>query len=147
MNKTIKTTSIVFIALSFVGILDSFYLVITKLSETDAACSILEGCDVVLNSSYSMVGPIPLAVFGFMYYLFIFFASLYFLSRPQKIRVFVVSSWLTAIGFLFSLYFTYLQAFVLEAYCTYCLTSALISTVLFIFGMKFLLIDRKQYEA
>ena len=72
MEKKLKTTLYIFLGLSLIGVLDSFYLTLTKLQRSEAVCSILEGCDVVLNSSYSMVGPIPLAAFGLLYYLFVF---------------------------------------------------------------------------
>jgi len=35
-------------------------------------------------------------------------------------------------GFLFSMYFTFIQAVSLKAYCTWCIVSALIFTALFI---------------
>lgn len=48
---------------------------------------------------------------------------------------------LAGAGFLVSLNFVYLQAFVLEAFCLYCLISALFSTLLFI-GSIWLTIEK-----
>lgn len=39
---------------------------------------------------------------------------------------------IVTIGFIFSLYFTYVQAFVLKAFCTWCVVSAINFTVLFL---------------
>jgi len=147
MNKKTKITAITFALLSLVGVIDSFFLTMRKLQHSQIGCSVLEGCDVVLNSVYSMVGPIPLGVFGVIYYLVVFFGALYFLSRPHKLKVFTAVIWITVLGFLFSLYFTYLQAFVLEAYCKYCLMSAGITTIMALLGAKILFIDSKKKGA
>jgi len=146
MDKKQKITIFTFLALSLAGILDTFYLTLNKLQHSDVACSILEGCDVVLNSAYSMVGPVPLAAIGFFYYLFIFFGSLFYLSRPNNKKIFKLVKWVTILGLLFSLYFLYLQAFVIGVYCMYCIGSAGISIILASISIKLLIVDRQSSD-
>jgi uncharacterized membrane protein len=137
-NEQSKIPIFIFAGLALLGIADSFYLTMKELTQTPASCSIIEGCDVVLNSSYSFVGPIPLAVFGLLYYGFVFFALMIFLSRPHLTMALRLASWAVIVGFLFSLYFLYLQAFVIGAFCQYCLLSAGLSVIMLFFAIRFL---------
>jgi uncharacterized membrane protein len=57
--------------------------------------------------------------------LIIFFDS----KKPAVLRLALYS---TVVGFVASLYFFILQAFVLHAFCQYCLGSATTSTILFV---------------
>jgi len=40
--------------------------------------------------------------------------------------------WLIYIGFAFSMYFTFVQAFILKAFCTWCVVSAVDFTLMFL---------------
>jgi len=94
-------------------------------------CPIFGGCDKVLISPYSAVGGIPVALFGAVYYLVVFILGVaYFDTGRSRVLRFAAS--LTPLGLIASLWFLYLQIFVIEALCFYCLVSALISTLLFI---------------
>jgi uncharacterized membrane protein len=125
-----------FIILSFLGFLDASYLAAKYYLGTPLNCSIFEGCETVTTSKYAVVFNVPLALIGALYYLFIFILSaMYFDFRNYKI-IFVLS-FFSIFGFLFSLWLVYLQIFVIEAICFYCVVSAAISTSLFILGLIF----------
>lgn len=72
----------------------------------------------------------------------LFYASLLVLLitgwTTRRSRAYQLAALLTLFGFLTSLWLIYLQFFVLHALCSFCLGSAIISTLLFIFGARFL---------
>lgn len=116
---------------ALLGFADTSYLSAKQYIVGEAVpCSIVEGCEQVLNSAYSKVGPIPLAFFGLAYYFIILLlTAIYWEFKLDTIAR--VLGWLTALGFIFSLALLAIQAFVLNAYCTYCLISFVTSSVLF----------------
>lgn len=128
-----------FLALSFVGFLDASYLTASHYSGVPVICSVLDGCEKVTASVYSTLGNIPVALMGMVYYFTILFAMAWFLSTRDKKSI-IFASGLTAAGFLASLWFVYLQLFVIKAICFYCMISAATSTFLFILGIYYLFI-------
>ncbi|MDP2665369.1 MAG: vitamin K epoxide reductase family protein [bacterium] len=120
---------------AFFGIADSVYLTQSELSGTPLLCNIqnISGCNIVASSQYSHILGIPLAEFGVLFYSIIFvLAALELVVFDQLLRraLQVVS----LIGVLSSIYFTILQAFVIGAFCIYCLASALITLFILIFA-------------
>lgn len=123
-----------FIIISFLGFLDATFLTAEHYLGPLLGCPIFGGCDEVLISPYSAVGGIPVALFGAIYYLAIFILSIaYFDTRRAKILRFVTN--LTPLGFIASLWFLYLQLFVIKALCFYCIISLITSTLLFVLGL------------
>jgi len=53
----------------------------------------------------------------------------------QSLVPFEVIFAIISAGFLFSLYFTYIQAFVIKAFCTWCVLSALVFITLFVISL------------
>ena len=126
--------NIFILILSFAGILDTSYLTIKRFTRDSINCSIFEGCDFVTTSVYSTILGIPVAVLGIVFYVSIFTLSyLYLKSKNQKIVKFIFG--LSIVGFLMSIWFLYTQAFVLNAFCLYCLVSAGLSTTIFILSL------------
>lgn len=68
--------------LSLVGFFDSLYLSWGALTGSPLICGILEGCNVVAQSSYSWVFGIPLAMYGVAYYIGALGLSASLLSAP-----------------------------------------------------------------
>lgn len=120
------------LALSVVGILDSFYLTITHFSQNELVCTIIKGCDVVLKSEYSEIGPVPTAALGVFFYITVFYIILLYISGKISDDLMKKLGWIFGAGFVASLFFLYLQMFVINAYCQYCLFSLITSTLLFI---------------
>ena len=77
-------------------------------------------CDVVNRSQYSSVAGIPVAAIGIAGYVVILFLATWYRRNPDTPGLLSVAS---LAGVAFALYLTYLEAFVLQAYCILCLTS------------------------
>ncbi|MEK9209254.1 MAG: vitamin K epoxide reductase family protein [Patescibacteria group bacterium] len=136
--KAIKAIALILIlaAVSFFGFLDAGYLTAKHYLKTPIVCSIFEGCEKVLTSPYAVIYNIPVALLGMIFYLVIFLTSLFYLTFEKKSAVNLIFI-LSAAAFLASLYFIYLQLFIIKAICFYCLLSAASSAVLFV--LSFLL--------
>jgi len=111
--------------LAGIGILNTLYLSWHAVHKTPVRCLFFppEWCRKVQTSPYSkMFGIIPNAYLGLGMYLAIF--ALVFLVTAG-IAPFWLLGGLVTFGFLFSVYFLYIQAFVLKAFCTWCVLSAI----------------------
>lgn len=115
--------------LSFVGMVDTLYLSLTR-DTGPAVCHITEGCGDVLTSAYSEVGGVPISWFGFVFYLLVFGVSVFGLTGEVPALRYL--RWPALAAFLVSAILTGIQAFVLQAWCEYCLTSAALSTAIFL---------------
>jgi len=129
-NKLIN----LFLLVAIIGAIDAGYLLWGHLSGGEAGCFIVSGCDVVLKSSYSKVAGIPVALGGFLFYLIIFLGFFSY-NFKRDTNLLKLLSLFTIVGLLASLWFLYLQIFVIKAFCSYCLISLITSTLLFIMGM------------
>lgn len=123
------------IIIALIGFIDASYLTITHFTGADVNCSITGGCDAVLSSKYAVIFGIPMSALGLLYYTGIFLLSLTYLELHNKL-ILKVLTFLTASGFLFSLWLVYLQLFVIEEICQYCMLSAISSTILMILGTR-----------
>ena len=129
-----KIIAIAFLIISFIGFLDANYLVVQHYRGEPPSCAIFTGCETVAESKYAMVGPIPLALLGLLYYLAIFILTVAYFDTKKE-RLLLLAALFTIPGFLASVYFVYLQLFVIKAICLYCIISAVSSTILFGFGL------------
>ncbi len=134
MNKKLI---IVFILVALAGFIDATYLTVKHYQEASVACYFVNNCDQVLQSSYAVWGAVPVSLAGAIYYLILFSFSLISLLKRNK-ELFIIGAALTPVGFLTSLWFLYLQIFILNAFCLYCLASAFFSMLLFAGGLIFL---------
>lgn len=116
--------------LSLVGLADAIYLTVEHLTGRSVRCSVTSGCSEVLASPYATVGGYPLAAFGALAYFTAF--SLATLAAFGSERAGSLLAVLVALMFATSLWLLYLQAFVLHAFCQYCLLSAAITTLLLV---------------
>lgn len=106
-----------------IGVCDTLYLIWHKVRGTDVACVFFpkEWCRKVQYAPQSKTLGIPNAILGFvMYACILCLTALY----VQGVVPFWPIQIIVGIGFLFSMYFTYIQAFVLRAFCTWCVLSA-----------------------
>ena len=118
------------IAASFcvVGLADATYLTVLALTGETAACGGQAGCQEVLGSVYARVAGIPVASFGvagyFTAFTFATFAAFNY-ARARKFFALTVGALFAA-----TLWLLYVQAFLLHAFCRYCLFSAAICFLL-----------------
>jgi uncharacterized membrane protein len=114
--------------LSLFGLADAIYLTIEHVTGQSVRCTIVAGCSEVLSSSYAVVGGFPLALIGAVAYF-----SVFSLATLAAFGYRLAGGLLTlqvAGMFLMSLWLVYLQAFVIHAFCQYCLFSAAITVLL-----------------
>jgi uncharacterized membrane protein len=128
-----KTIVLILLVVSVFGIADTTYLTAEHYKEGAVQCLVGGDCDLVLRGDYSEIFGIPTALIGLAYYFLLFIFSLfYFYNQKGLIRL---AFYLTMAGFLASLFFVYLQVFVINALCSYCIVSAILNAVLFICGV------------
>ncbi|HEY0010670.1 MAG TPA: vitamin K epoxide reductase family protein [Candidatus Paceibacterota bacterium] len=136
MSRRVLLVSI--LVLSFLGLADSWYLAQSALTDTALTCGIesLNGCNTVAQSEYSNLFGVPLALYGVAFYAIIFIAAAFLLTntRAWLVRLLFLA---TVVGFLASLYFLYLQVFLIKALCIYCLASFVFSVLLFLAAWRF----------
>lgn len=128
-----KRTNIIWLllAISLIGFLDASYLTIEHFRGVVPPCDLTLGCELVTTSSYSTIINIPVALLGAFYYLAMLGMLIYFLQKQHE-RTLRHIRYLSIAGFLASAYFVYLQVWVIQAICQWCMLSALTSTAIFI---------------
>ena len=110
------------------GLADGIYLTVEHVTGRTAQCIASSGCQEVLASEYAAFGPVPLAALGALAYFTAFsLALLAAFSYPKAAKLFLL---LTGVMFATTLWLFYLQAWVLHAFCDYCLFSAAVTTTL-----------------
>jgi uncharacterized membrane protein len=107
-----------------IGILDTLYLAYHTITKKPVACLFFpkEWCLKVQYSKQSKTFGIPNSYAGLFIYSAILVLLFLYLSGAAPFW------WLQipiAIGFLFAMYFTFVQAFILRAFCTWCVVSAI----------------------
>lgn len=120
------------VVLSGLGIYISGYLVTKRFTGGSLACSRWAQCDVVNNSVYSQIYGVPVCVVGLAGYLLLLalaLAALWTTGCTQR-RILLLSLVLSVGGVGFSVYLTYLEIYVIEALCTWCVASAIVITLL-----------------
>lgn len=127
----------------FLGVVNAAYLSWSAFLGDAPTCFLNSGCDVVAASSYSRVFGIPLATFGVFFYSLITLFALWRITTPRALVLPYLLP-LAGLGFLLSLYFLYLQAFVIGAYCEYCLFSLFDATLIFSATLYMWVTARKQ---
>lgn len=127
MMLIIKNKRKIIFIVSLLGFLTSFYLTLLSLMGKNLQCG-LDGCDKVLQSSYSYLFDLPISLLGIIYFslvlIFNYFRKefyLKFLSIPASF---------------FACYLLYLQFFILKALCPFCLIADL--SAIFIMFISFL---------
>ena len=112
------------------GLADAIYLTVEHVTGQSVRCTIITGCSEVLSSSYAVVAGIPLALIGAAGY-FSAFSLATLAAFGYRIAASLLMP-LTVAMFLVSLWLIYLQAFVIHAFCQFCLFSALITFLLLV---------------
>jgi uncharacterized membrane protein len=127
-----------FLPLALAGLAVAVYLSYVETQMVAAVCGPVGDCNTVQSSVYSrLFGLIPIGVIGAAGYVAILTAwvvnkrSQGALATAAASAVFGFSFF----GVLFSLYLTYLEPFVIRAVCIWCLTSAVIITLLMLLSL------------
>ena len=121
------------IVLALIGFSISVYIMSKKKSGNPMICPLGSDCRSVIESEYSYFWGIRLELLGMAYYLAIALVYALILAYPHVALpelTFAIFT-LSALAFLFSTYLAGVQAFALGEWCTWCLASAGISTLIF----------------
>ena len=129
---------VLLIACAFGGLSLAAFIHFKKRLHTPLICPIGHSCDPVVHSRYSRFMDIPVEILGVLYYTLIVVAYAAMLALPalHSGALGVALLALSAVAFIFSLYLTAIQAFVLREWCTWCLISAALCASIFIIGLK-----------
>ncbi len=131
MNLTRNRLSLTCLVLGFAGFLDATYLTILHYKNAFPPCSVTGGCESVLTSQYSIILGVPISLLGSLFYLLIMFFALAVFHSKRK--VFAHGLFLASLSGLFvSAVLFFVQFFILQAFCQYCLLSEIISLAIFV---------------
>lgn len=130
LNILPKWIPIFLLVIALIGFADATYLTVEHYSNTIPPCSV-GGCETVLTSSYSQVAGIPVSLAGSIYYFALILMLFVYIDTKKEIwlRIPLIIS---VLGLISSLWFMIVMAFVIKAFCPYCVVSALTSTTIFI---------------
>jgi len=107
------------------GLADATYLTVQALTGETLTCGGSPDCFRVLGSAYAKLGGIPVAILGALAYFTVFtFAIFAAFGYPRAPKFLALTA---GAMFLTTLWLLYVQAFLLHAYCRYCLFSAAIT--------------------
>jgi len=136
------------------GLFVAVYLTMYKLGYIGTLVCAVGSCEVVQTSKWATLLGYPVAGWGVAYYVGVLAVSLAGLSASlaDSRRLSQLLVVMTAMGVLFSLWLTYLELFVIEAICQWCVASAVLATILFVIALLDLrelsaLLDDRMAEA
>jgi len=118
--------AIVFLSVLGIGIA-TYIAIVEGGGGTPACVAGGGGCATVAKSSYSHIAGINIAIFGIIGYVLLFISA-FFRNDLVRLGGFAVALG----GFGFSVYLTYLELYVINAICQWCVASAILMTILFV---------------
>ena len=128
------TKRLIVAALALAGNFISLYLTLYKIGVIgELSCSI-GSCETVNLSKWSRFLGLPVAAWGLFFYVDVFAIALMG-TMPRFENEPIISLVLTAeaaVGVLFTAWLTYLELAVIHAICIWCVTSAVVVTLIFL---------------
>jgi uncharacterized membrane protein len=121
--------------LALIGLGASIYLTYVELTHTHALCGPVGDCNAVQTSPYAkLFGFLPIGLLGAIGYIALLAAWLWQRLRSDALTKIAGPAMygMALFGTLFSIYLTYLELFVIHAVCIWCLSSAVIITLLMV---------------
>ena len=116
-------------ALAGWGLAVRAYLTITHWGGTPLACAGVGDCEYVNSSPYATLAGVPVSGLGGLLYAGLVLSALAWWWRPVDPRLPVVYWGIALAGFGYAGYLTYVELYVLDAVCVWCMTSAAILTL------------------
>ena len=134
-NPPLTRMAIALLALA--GLLVSSYLTMFSLGMLGEIQCTIGGCEKVQTSRWATFLGLPVAAWGVGAYVAILAVSLLGI-QPRFARerwVALALFGMSAVGVAFSAYLTYLEAFVIRAWCQWCVISAILITIIFLLSL------------
>jgi uncharacterized membrane protein len=123
--------------LALVGVLISFYMAAYKFGFLGEIACGDGGCTRVQNSPWAVFMGVPVPVLGLAGYAALLAAAVAGLqpafARSRAVPLVLIAG--AGIGLAFSAYLTYLEAFVIHAWCRWCIASAVLAILIFLFAI------------
>ena len=144
------------------GLVDSIYLTVHHYTAESVPCGAMFDCEMVLTSPYATLGGmlsatfgytldpssaiagLPLGIFGAVAYFFAF--SLALLTAFGDTRMWKFFGIIVVLMALFSLFLIYVQAFLIHAFCQFCLISAGTTFTLLILFIASMVWNRRRSQ-
>lgn len=119
--------------LSLIGIFVAFYLMAHSFGWTGPLLCGVGDCGTVQASPYAKWGPIPVSAVGVVGYALLLGAAIAGIQPGLRHSRLVSATLLGGgvFGFAASAWFTYVEAALIHAWCQWCVTSAVLMTVIF----------------
>jgi len=118
--------------LTIIGLIAAGYLSYSSLTGSHLVCAGLGDCNAVQASIYAKLAGIPVSLFGLASYVAI--ASLLLVRLKLSGMIGYLADLgvlgLCLSGWVFSMFLTYVELFILHAICPWCVTSAVMMTLL-----------------
>ncbi|HEX8976428.1 MAG TPA: vitamin K epoxide reductase family protein [Solirubrobacteraceae bacterium] len=124
---TDRRLRIAILVLALIGVGIAGYLTYVHYQGLKVLCLASGGCETVQASRYAKLDGVPVAVLGLAGYIGIL-GSVALRSELGRVGGFAIA----LIGFGFSMYLTYRELFTIKAICQWCVSSAVLMTILFV---------------
>jgi uncharacterized membrane protein len=121
---TDRRVRVAILVLALIGVGVAGYLTYVHYAGLRVACT-NSGCGTVQASSYAKLDGVPVALLGLLGYIGIL-GSLAIRGELGRVGGFAIA----LIGFGFSMYLTYRELFTIKAICEWCVSSAVLMTLL-----------------
>jgi uncharacterized membrane protein len=123
--------------LALTGVLISLYMTAWKFGFISQLACGSGGCSLVQNSPWAVFLGVPVPVIGLAGYGALLVAAVAgvqpALERSRVVALAIAAG--AVAGMLFTAYLTYLEAFVIHAWCRWCITSAVLATLILVFAL------------
>jgi uncharacterized membrane protein len=126
------------LVLIIAGLAVAGYLTYVETQAVAAVCGPVGDCNAVQTSSYArLFGVLPVGLLGMIGYVAILVAWLWGRFRSDRLADYapLAVHGMAIFGALFSLYLTFLEPFVIKAVCLWCLTSAVVMTLVMLLSL------------
>jgi uncharacterized membrane protein len=126
----INILNLISLILALEGIYVAWRIYREKHSKKPMVCLFNTNCQSVLESKYANIKGIGLEYFGLFYYFILALGYAFLFNNFLKFNIENILVLLVVFGFLFSVYLIFIQKFIIKNWCSWCLSSALTSTLL-----------------
>ncbi|MDQ6828340.1 MAG: vitamin K epoxide reductase family protein [Gemmatimonadota bacterium] len=120
--------------LSLLGLFVALYLTLYHMGLVGALSCSVGSCETVQSSKYAMFMGMPVAALGLGAYVVLLAMAMAGLQLrwEESMTVSRALAAVSGVGFVFSVWLTYLELFVIHAICQWCVISAILMTLIFV---------------
>jgi uncharacterized membrane protein len=124
--------------LALIGAFIALYLTLYKIGVIGELTCSIRGCETVNSSRWATFLGMPVAAWGVAFYVATFVVAAIGVSSKfeDQRNISQALALMSGTGVVFSAWLTYLESFVIHAWCMWCVTSAVIVTMIFVLSLK-----------